>query len=170
VDGEGRLPGAEQRVRDVDALAGHLEDLEHAGERLKAGGQLGVARAQDGVAAVHPGQLGFEGGDPRQRPRVLGLEARRLGDQLLEALLLARAGPARRLPVGERPLALALVGGEAVRARRRHGRIDLLSRERGPFATKDGRIQGRQETKREGGGRGRSNPLELSERERARRS
>jgi hypothetical protein len=136
VHGEGRLPGAEQWVRDlrdVDGLAGHLEDLEHAGEHLQAGGQLAVARAQDGVAAVHPGQLGFEGGDSRPRPRVLGLEARRLGDQLLEAQLLARAGAARRLPVGERPLALALVGGVAVRAgaparRRRHDRI-----ERDPF-------------------------------------
>jgi hypothetical protein len=131
---ERRLPRAEQRVgdlRDVDGRAGQLEDLEHAGERLQPVGQLGVARAQHGVVGVHRGQLGVDGGDARLRLRVLGLEAGHLGDQLLHALLLARAGPARRLPVREHPLALALVGGavaavgEAVGARaparRRHG-------------------------------------------------
>jgi hypothetical protein len=162
------LPWAEQWVgdlRDVHGGAGHLEHLQDAAQRLQPPGQLAVAGAQHGVLAIHLAELAVERRDARLHLRVLGLEAGNLGDQLLQPLLLPRAGAARGLPVGQHPLALALVGGEsaaaaavgvALRARapaRRHCRmiVPLLGQiqlKKGTFFGRKGGEPKIQETKR----------------------
>lgn len=145
---EGGLPRAEQRVgdlRDVDGGAGDLEDLQDAAERLQPPGELAVARPEHGVLAVHLAQLGGVGADLGLHARVLGLEAAGLGDELLHALLLARAGPPRRLPVRQHPLALPLVAGGPAAA----AAIDVALRAGAP--ARHGRISQRNLAQEPGG-------------------
>lgn len=183
--GERWLPWAEQRVvgdlRDVDGRAGHLEDLQDAAERLEAPGELAVAGAEHRVLAVDLAQLPRVGPDLRLDARVVGLEARRLGDQLLQPLLLPRPGPPRRLPVRQHPLPLPLVGGVpttaaaagvALRAgaparRRRHGHstvlVQNLIQEPDLFKRSKKSKENKKETSRRMKKKSRSNQLEAGD-------